>query len=179
MDSINNSSLAKSSFQIPFLRFETDEKVKKILIGLIVFLFTLILFKKYKNNIDRDKKNKELVKIQISYIFCYILLFIGIIISLTIVGIPYFTLISIFSFIGIALGLALKPSVSRIISSFELVFQNEYKMGDTITHYNSNSKMSIKGIITDFNLLSTSIKTADNEEYIIPNDMINNNIIIK
>jgi len=168
------------SLESPILKIPSQQKIIKTLYGLLFLLITWVIFVRCKKNIELNKKEKkDLIKIQISYMFCGILLIIGSLISLSITGISKFTIISLFSFIGIALGLSLQPIVSKIISSFELVFQNNYKIGDEITHLNPNSKMSIEGTILDFNLLNTTIQDINKKKYIIPNDMINNNIIVK
>ena len=162
----------------PIIKIPSKETLINFTCGLLFFLILWVFFQRCKKKIEKDKEKKDLVRIQISYIFCYMILIVGVILTLVIFGISKITIISLFSFIGITLGLAVQNSISKVISSFEMVFLNNYKIGDKIVHLNPSTMSPIEGIITDFNLWNTTI-TNENKHYIIPNNMINNNIIIK
>jgi len=70
---------------------------------------------------------------------------------------------------GLALGLAVKDSLSNILGGLQLVFDKTFKVGDKVQL--DSGEM---GVILDIGLRSTKLRTYDNEVIFIPNGILAN-----
>ncbi len=75
--------------------------------------------------------------------------------------------------VGLAIGLALKDSLSNIISGIILIFDRAFKVGDTLKISSGET-----GRVLDIGLRSTKLMTFDGEVVIIPNSELTNSEII-
>lgn len=159
---INNQNLLTqylinifSSFIILSFGIFFSKKINKIINKLI---------SSYK--IDQTIKNFLLVIIK------YFIIIITIITTLNSLGIQTTSIITILGTTGITIGLALKESLSNFAAGILLILFRPFKIGEKVI------LCSIKGIVEDIQIFSTSIYTKDNSTVIIPNNkIINNNII--
>src|SRR6185436_11469368 len=67
---------------------------------------------------------------------------------------------------GLAVGLALKDSLSNFSSGVMLVFFRPFHVGDTIT------AAGVNGTVDTIGMFSTVIKTADNVVITVPNSLV-------
>src|SRR6185436_9302336 len=67
---------------------------------------------------------------------------------------------------GLAVGLALKDSLSNFSSGVVLVFFRPFHVGDTIT------AAGVSGVVDTIGMFSTVIKTADNVVITVPNSLV-------
>lgn len=81
-------------------------------------------------------------------------------------GIPMTGFIALIGSIGVAVGLALKDSLSNIANGIMLVVMKPFKVGDYI------SVNGVEGTVIAINMVSTSIQTVDNKAIIIPNNEV-------
>jgi len=102
----------------------------------------------------------------------YTVLFIGGLISLSIMGIDLTTLKIIGGALGVGVGFGLQSIVNNFVSGFILLWERTIKRGDIIE---INNRL---GRVEKIGLRATSIRTFNNVEFIIPNAFfINNNVI--
>lgn len=87
-------------------------------------------------------------------------------------GIPMTGFITLLSSIGVAVGLALKDSLSNIANGILLVVMKPFKVGDFI------SVNGVEGVVVAIHMISTVVQTTDNKVITIPNnEVLADNII--
>jgi small conductance mechanosensitive channel len=103
----------------------------------------------------------------------YTLLLIAVIIAaLDHLGLQTTSLLAIFGAAGLAVGLALKDSLSNFSSGVMLILFRPFKVGDFI------ETAGVAGTVEEVRIFSTLIKTPDNRQIIIPNGQIYGGTII-
>ncbi|MEN8199876.1 MAG: mechanosensitive ion channel domain-containing protein [Thermodesulfobacteriota bacterium] len=87
------------------------------------------------------------------------------------VGIDTTSFLAIFGAAGLAVGLALKDSLSNFASGVMLILFHPFKVGDLVT------VNGVTGTVYRIDIFSTVILTADNQRIIVPNGGITSSII--
>ena len=95
-----------------------------------------------------------------------ILLVVVIIAALDQLGIQTTSLLAVFGAAGLAIGLALKDSLSNFSSGVMLIIFRPFKAGDTV------ETAGIIGVVEEVRIFSTILRTGDNREIIVPNSLI-------
>ncbi len=98
-------------------------------------------------------------------IFHFFLITIGVLISLTTIGISLTSIAIIFGGLSIGIGFGLQNTVANIMSGLILLFERPVKIGDLVEIIDFN----IFGRVTSINLRSTVIMSLDEKEIIVPN----------
>ncbi len=93
---------------------------------------------------------------------------IGILISLTTIGVGLTSLALIFGGLSIGIGFGLQNIASNLISGFILIFERPIKIGDLVEIMDVN----IFGRVSAINLRSTVIVALDEKEIIVPNSQL-------
>ncbi|QOY54721.1 mechanosensitive ion channel [Candidatus Sulfurimonas marisnigri] len=141
----------------------------KIVAALLIFFIGKIIIKKLtallKHLMINAKIDKTLVEFLESVIY-FILLLIVIFSSLNAVGINTTSFLAIFGAAGLAVGLALKDSLSNIGAAVLIIIFRPFKVGDTI------QAGGAIGTVKDINLFSTIIEPIDKSIVIVPNSSI-------
>lgn len=101
-------------------------------------------------------------------IFHFFLITIGILISLSTIGISLTSFAIIFGGLSIGIGFGLQNIVSNLISGLILIFERPIKIGDLVEIIDVN----IFGRVTSINLRSTVIMALDEKEIIVPNSQL-------
>lgn len=115
------------------------------------------------------RKSSKLDETLISFfksIMYYALLIVVILTALEQVGVQTTSFLAILGAAGLAVGLALKDSLSNFASGVMLVFFKPFKIGDTVT------AGGITGTIMEIHLFNTEFKTGDNQKILVPNASI-------
>lgn len=87
-------------------------------------------------------------------------------------GINTTSFVAVFGAAGLAIGLALKDTLSNVGAAVLIIFFRPFKVGDFI------EASGVMGTVKTINLFSTTLTTADNRSIIIPNGaLIAGNII--
>ena len=86
--------------------------------------------------------------------------------ALNVVGVPTTHFLAIVGAAGLAVGLALKDSLSNFSSGVMLVLFRPFKAGDFI------EASGIAGIVEQIGMFSTVIKTGDNRVITVPNGLV-------
>ena len=93
---------------------------------------------------------------------------IGVLISLTAVGVSFTSLAIIFGGLSIGIGFGLQNIASNLISGLILIFERPIKIGDLVEVTDTD----IFGRISSINLRSTVIVSLDEKEVIVPNSQL-------
>ncbi len=103
----------------------------------------------------------------------YLIILITIMISMSSLGIDMSSISLIAGALSIGIGFGLQTVVSNFIAGIILMFERTIRIGDII-----EINPLVVGTVTDIRIRSTSIKTFDNIDIIIPNSsFIQNNVI--
>ena len=86
-------------------------------------------------------------------------------------GIKTTSFLAILGAAGLAVGLALKDSLSNFASGVMLILFHPFKVGDAVT------AAGISGTVVRIDIFNSVIHTWDNQKVIIPNSMITSDII--
>ena len=96
------------------------------------------------------------------------LIIIGIIVSLSTIGMSFTSLALIFGGLSIGIGFGLQNIASNVISGFILIFERPIKIGDLVEIMD----VDIFGRVSSINLRSTVIVSLDEKEIIVPNSQL-------
>jgi small conductance mechanosensitive channel len=97
----------------------------------------------------------------------YIVLVVMIVLTaVNALGVPTTNFLAIVGAAGLAVGLALKDSLSNFSSGVMLVFFRPFRVGDTVKAAGN------EGTVDSIGIFSTVLKTADNATLIVPNSLI-------
>jgi small conductance mechanosensitive channel len=147
----------------------------KILLAIFILLIGFRFIKIVLNLWDRVMKKH---KIEISLrrflrsvlsISLKVILLISILSTL---GVKMTSFVAILGAAGLAIGLALKGSLSNFAGGFMIIFFKPFKVGDQIIAQGE------KGVVDSITIFSTILHTADNQRIIIPNGDLSNSVII-
>jgi small conductance mechanosensitive channel len=99
----------------------------------------------------------------VSYAVMMVLVFVS---ALSSVGFNPTSLIAILGAAGLAVGLALKDSLSNIASGVMLIMLRPFRDGDSV------QAAGLEGTVEEIRIFQTRMRTADNRLIILPNSMI-------
>jgi len=88
------------------------------------------------------------------------------------VGIPMTSMVAVLGAAGLAIGLALKDSLSNIASGVMLVSLKPFRVGDLVNIAGSTGKVEAVSIF------QTRLRGADNQTIVLPNSLITDDAII-
>lgn len=98
-------------------------------------------------------------------IFHFIMITIGVLISLRTIGMNFTSLAIVFGGLSIGIGFGLQHTVANLISGLILMFERPIKIGDLVEIMD----VDIFGRVRSINLRSTVIMAVDEKEIIVPN----------
>ncbi len=102
----------------------------------------------------------------LSSILYMVLIVLVVLTALSAIGINTTNFIAIFGAAGLAVGLALKDSLSNLAAGVMLVFFRPFKAGDFI------EAAGISGTVDSIKIFNTILRTADNRVITVPNSLI-------
>ncbi|MBO8423735.1 MAG: mechanosensitive ion channel [Firmicutes bacterium] len=137
-----------------------------ILLGIIVIIVGLLICKVVKivlrRAFRRSKRDEAMSHFVIS-LTDIILKIIVLICALATMGINTASIITVLGTCGVAIGLALKDSLSNLASGVLIIYNRPFKKGDYI------ETPDVAGKVNTINLFNTVLLTSDNKEIVIPN----------
>lgn len=154
-----------------------DESARRLtLAGLFygfAIIFGMFILSKYAQYILRQQvlqafQIERHTQFIILRVFHFILITIGILITLSTLGISLTSIALIFGGLSIGIGFGLQNTVANLISGFILIFERPIKIGDLVEIVDVN----IFGRVTSINLRSTVIMALDEKEIIVPNSQL-------
>ncbi len=131
--------------------------VGKIVVNILVNVFRKIM--------GKSKMDDMLVEFIASIIKAILLLFV-VIAALDQLGVDTTSLIALLGAAGLAVGLALQNSLSNFAAGVMLIVFRPFKAGDFV------EVAGTAGIVEVINIFSSTLRTGDNKEVIIPNGSI-------
>ncbi len=132
------------------------------LLGLVILKIVQSMTKRIALRSKLDNAAVSFV-ISIITVILYIVLIIVIISSL---GFSTAAIVSAFSAVVLAIGIALQDSLASLANGVIIIFTKPFKKGDFI------EINGIEGTVQDIRLFNTKILTSNNEEVIVPNSDI-------
>jgi small conductance mechanosensitive channel len=102
----------------------------------------------------------------VSAVLNSVLLLIVVIASLNQLGVNTTSLIAVLGAAGLAVGLALKDSLQNFAAGVMIIIFRPFKIGDFV------ETAGVDGFVDKISIFSTTLKTMDNREVIIPNGLI-------
>ncbi|WP_407351548.1 mechanosensitive ion channel family protein [Luteimonas sp. R10] len=101
-----------------------------------------------------------------------VLLVVLILAALQVVGVPMTSTIAVLGAAGLAIGLALKDSLSNIASGVMLVSLRPFRAGDIVTINGQTGK------VESVSIFQTQLRGADNQTIVLPNSLVTTDSII-
>jgi small conductance mechanosensitive channel len=138
----------------------------KLVVALAIFLvgrwIAKVLVRIFRKVMDRAKVEPTLTKF-LSSILYSVLLIAVVIATLDALGVNTTSLLAILGAAGLAVGLALKDSLSNFSAGVMLILFRPFKVGDFI------EAAGVSGTVEVIHVFNTVIRTGDNREIIVPN----------
>lgn len=100
-----------------------------------------------------------------------ILLVVNVLAALNALGIPTASMLAVMGAAGLAIGLALKDSLSNIASGVLMVAFRPFKVGDMV------ECAGTRGKVEKISVFYTELRTSDNKQVTIPNSLVTNGVI--
>ena len=159
----------------------TPISIMKLIEVMLVFAFAFLLGGLFKRSVLRRRKNDADIdnvvytssRLLLSNIGYYLILIIAFFSALKVLGVNLTSLAVVAGALSVGIGFGLQNIVSNFVSGLILMFEHSIKIGDYIQ---LNDK--IRGRVTDIRMRSTTIKTNENIDVIVPNqNFIQNNVI--
>lgn len=146
----------------------------KTVVLIIVGFFVGILYKRWIMSISFRWPSMSQMSIRLaSNIGYYLIIIISFMIAVGSLGIDMTSISLIAGALSIGIGFGLQTVVSNLIAGIILMFERTIRIGDTI-----EISDTLRGTVTDMRIRSTTIKTVDNIDIIIPNSsFIQSNVI--
>lgn len=140
-----------------------------IVMALVIFIVGKMVVKLIINIVrklmERSNVDSLLINFITSIIKGILLLFV-VIASLNQLGVDTTSLIALIGAAGLAVGLALQGSLQNFASGVMLIIFRPFKDGDLV------DAAGVLGVVEEIGIFTTTMRTADNREIIIPNGSI-------
>ena len=148
----------------------TFGKLISALIVLYIFIVTAWLSKQLMMHFLADRLNAEAGVIEsVATLTRYALLSLGVVFSLSILGLNFTSLAIVAGGLSVGIGIGLQDIVANFVSGLVLLFEQSLRPGDIIEFDNRINK------VEKVSLRATIVRTPTNEELIIPNNSFTTN----
>lgn len=147
----------------------------RLLGALVLLLVGLKLAKMLSNWIGQKLQNSQLESTSALFLGRVILIVMQVVLLLAVVqvlGVPMASMFAVLGAAGLAIGLALKDSLSNIASGVMLVTLRPFKVNDLVTINGVTGKVEMVSIF------QTRLRGPDNEVITLPNSLITTDSII-
>jgi small conductance mechanosensitive channel len=143
-----------------------QENILSLVLAAAIFIigrwFAGLLASLFKKILVRAKVEEILVDFLTGIVRALLVIFV-IVSALSQLGIDTTSLVALIGAAGIAVGLALKDSLQNFASGVMLIMFRPFKAGDFI------DAGGVMGIVEKITVFSTTLRTGDNKEVIVPN----------
>ncbi|MEO8197094.1 MAG: mechanosensitive ion channel [Thermoanaerobaculia bacterium] len=137
-----------------------------VLTGVVVFLFFWLLARLAARLVRRlaaRARSDEALRELLVPLTRFAVLSIGVLMALDQMGFEVRSLIAGLGIAGLAVGLAAQETMANIIAGFAILWDQPFRLGDTVTMAGN------QGQVSEIGLRSTRIRTFDQREVILPN----------
>ena len=145
-----------------------------IILALAVFVIGRWLASMIVRGVKRLMKKANMDRALIGFlssILNAVLLVVVVIAALEQLGVNTTSVLAVFAAAGLAVGLALKDSLSNFSAGVMLIIFKPFKVGDFV------EAAGISGVVEVIRIFNTQLRTGDNREIIVPNAQIYGGII--
>ena len=143
--------------------------IPTLLIAIVIYIVGSFLNKLILNlfakGVEHSKMDKTVQKF-LSSVIKIVITALVLIIVLSVLGIPMTSIITVLGTAGVAVGLALKDSLSNVAGGVLLLVNRTIKVGDYV------EIGAYAGIVEEVSILFTKIVTLDNKDIYIPNGVV-------
>lgn len=145
---------------------------------IIIFIAIFIITRVVNHIVDKTMNNRRLTRLQINdrrmntlseilkKVVKYILVFIGIVVSLDLFSINTTSIIATAGIGGLAIGFGAQSLVKDIITGFFILLEDQYAVGDYI------KIGGLEGIVEELGVRVTKLRDFSGELHIIPNSNV-------
>ncbi|MEC8825366.1 MAG: mechanosensitive ion channel domain-containing protein [Verrucomicrobiota bacterium] len=146
--------------------------------ALLILISGIILSKWFVKLVCRGMRRAKIDDMLVDFVTSLLkwaLYFVFIIAALNRLGVPTTSFIAVLGAAGLAIGLALKDSLQNFAAGVMLIIFRPFKTGDFI------QAGGAEGVVENVHIFSTTMRTPDNREIILPNGdifggkIVNNN----
>ncbi len=146
----------------------------------ILFFLVILLLARFVANIvgrlvgrglAKFNQTPELLRKFLTNLARNLIFFIGLVVALSKLGVNIGPFLAAIGAAGLVIGLALQDVISNFASGMMILLYRPYDIGNVIT------AGGVTGKVEAMNLVSTSIKTPDNQVLVVPNNQIWGNVI--
>ncbi len=136
----------------------------------VILIITLIWWFSYwlRKGLSRLTQNNERISDSTIYtinrILHYIIMVVGIMVALSSIGLDFSNVAWIAGALSVGIGFGLQSIVNNFVSGLIIMFERSLKVGDYI-----ELQSGVVGTVSQINMRSTIIRTADNLEIVVPN----------
>jgi len=168
----------KGSFSRPLFVYNEQPisilSLLKILLWIIIGFLIGAFYKRWIARVSRRWPNMSQMSVRLaSNIGYYLIIISTFMIAIGSVGIDMTSISLIAGALSIGIGFGLQTVVSNFIAGIILMFERTIRIGDTI-----EISDILRGRVTDMRIRSTTVKTFDNVDIVVPNSsFIQNNVI--
>jgi len=137
--------------------------------ALIIFIAGIIISKWVVKLVCRGMRHAKVDDILVDFVTSllkWVLYFVFIIAALNQLGVPTISFITVLGAAGLAIGLALKDSLQNFAAGVMLIMFRPFNTGDFI------EVGGAEGVVEEVHIFSTTMRTADNREIVLPNSDI-------
>lgn len=177
-ESMDLLSKLRDSFSTPLFIYNEQPisllSLLKALLFITLGFFAGKFYKRWIARVSRKWPNMSQMSVRLaSNIGYYLIIFITLIIAVGSLGINMTSISLIAGALSIGIGFGLQTVVSNLIAGIILMFERTIRIGDTV-----EISDVLRGRVTDMRIRSTTIKTFDNVDIVVPNSsFIQNNVI--
>jgi small conductance mechanosensitive channel len=136
------------------------------LIVLVSWVLAVLIGKAVKRAINRIEGASELLKKFIANIIRKIVFIVGFVVALPVLGINVGPLLAAIGAAGFIVGFALQGTLSNFAAGIMILIYRPYDIGDLVEIGSTFGKVDAMSIV------STTLKTLDNQKVVVPNNMI-------
>lgn len=140
-----------------------------LLIAIAIFVVGKWLARRVQNTLEKILRNREVDEVLVDFlgtITSTLIIIVAVIAAVDQMGIPATSFMAVLGAAGLAVGLALKDSLSNFASGVMLVLFRPFTKGDFV------DAGGILGTVDEIHLVSTILTTPDNKQIIVPNALM-------
>jgi small-conductance mechanosensitive channel len=162
--------LDQITWKVGGARLSVRNLIEGALTAGIVLIVTLWISAAIESRLLKEATGSQLsLRKAISNALRSLLMFVGLLIALSAVGIDLTALSVLGGAIGVGIGFGLQKLASNYVSGFVILAERSLRIGDNVKVDN------FEGRITDINARYTVIRAATGRESIVPNEMLTTN----
>ena len=147
-------------------RVSLRDVVEGVLTGVVVMMLALWAASAIEKQLLRGTGNILSVRMMVSNLLRVLLLFVGLLLTLSAVGIDLTALSVLGGAIGVGIGFGLQKIAANYVSGFVILAERSLRIGDMV------KVDGFEGRITDIRSRYTVIRSLGGRESILPNEML-------